>query len=202
MQCCCSYSKKEPSEICPSPCFHELTTCFSVHLYSPANVLSKLPLFLFYLMVTGSYHPPNIIRSATYHLACIIPMHITCTTFRSGAQCDWHQTAFSPIIKLFSGHDFASLNTGAVVSRRLTMLGFNSTPPSTVLVNAAGECWSFHGTAGTFGVVLDAASIMPSHVMIHHRLFNSMTSLSCAPCQVIVWGMVDRDQNMKPYSSS
>ncbi len=122
--------------------------------------------------------------------------------FQSGVQCDWHQTAFSPIIQFTSGHDFASLNTGAVVSRRLTTLGFESTPPSTVLGNSAGACWLFRGTTGTFGVVLDTANVMPSHIVLHHRLFNSTTSLSRAPRQVTVWGMVDGGQNMKRYSSS
>ena len=129
-------------------------------------------------------------------------MQITRAIFQSGVQCDWHQTAFSPITRFTSGHDFASLNTGAVVSRRLTTLGFESTPPSTVLNNSAGTCWSFRGTAGTFGVVLDTANVVPSHIVIHHQLFNSTASLSCAPRQVTVWGMVDGDQNMKPYSSS
>ena len=164
----------------------------------------KVPLFLFCLVVTSNCHPLNIVQSAKYHLGCIIPTRIARSMFPSGAmQCDWYQTAFLPIFKLTSGHDFASLSTGAVVSRRLTTLGSGSTPPSTVLGNSAGECWTFRGTAGTFGVVLDASNVIPSHIVIHHRLSNSTTSLlSRAPRQVTVWGMVDGDQNMKPYSLS
>ena len=204
MQRCCSHSKKEPSEIyAPAPpSFRELTTPFSVRLSSPANVLLKFPLFIFCLVVAGTCCSPNFVRLAKYHLACIVPTQITCNIFQPSVQCDWHQTAFSPIIQAISGHNFASLSTGAVVSRRLTTPGFESTPPSTVLGDSAGECWSFHGTVGTFGIVLDTASVVPSHVVIHHRLFNSTTSLSCAPRQVTVWGMMDGDQNMKPYSLS
>jgi Sad1 / UNC-like C-terminal len=127
-------------------------------------------------------------------------MQITRAILPSSMRCDWHQTAFSPLIPL--SHDFASLNTGAVVSPKLTTPGFEPVAPSTVLGNSTGACWSFRGNVGTFGLVLDAANVMPSHVVIHHWLFNSTTSLSRAPRQVIVWGMVDGDQNMKAYSSA
>jgi hypothetical protein len=119
---------------------------------------------------------------------------------QSSVPCDWHQTAFSPIIPF--GHNFASLNTGAVVSPKLTTPGLESVLPSTVLDNSVGACWSFRGNAGTFGVVLDTASVVPSHIIIQHRHFNSTMSLSCAPRQVTVWGLVDGDQNMRTYSSS
>ena len=157
-------------------------------------------MFIFCLVAvgTGSYRPLNLIRSAKYHLACLTPHAI----FLPGVQCDWHQTAFSPIVQFTNGHNFASLNTGAVVSRRLTTLGFEATPPSAVLGDSTGACWSFSGTAGTFGVALDTANVVPSHIAINHRPSNCTTSLSRAPRQVTVWGMVDGDQNMKPYSSS
>ncbi|KAH9039012.1 hypothetical protein EDB85DRAFT_1818316, partial [Lactarius pseudohatsudake] len=39
----------------------------------------------------------------------------------------------------------------------------------------------------------------PSHVVIHHRPFNSTTALSRAPRQVTVWGLVDGEANMKVF---
>ncbi|KAI9431842.1 hypothetical protein F5148DRAFT_990404, partial [Russula earlei] len=65
-----------------------------------------------------------------------------------------------------------------------------------------GTCWSFHGNAGTFGIVLDAANVIPSHVVIHHQLFNSTASLCNAPCQITIWGLIDGVQNLKAYTSS
>ena len=204
MRHCHSRTTKGPNEICSLPSFCELTARFSVCLYSPADVLSKIPLFIVCLVVvgTGSYCPLNLARSAKHHLACLTPTRITRAIFWPGVQCDWYQTVFSPMVQFTNGHNFASFSTGAVVSRRLTTLGLEATPPSTVLGDSTGACWSFRGTAGTFGVVLDTPNVIPSHVSLHHRLLNSTTSLSCAPRQVTVWGMVDGDQNMKPYSSS
>ena len=204
MQCCCSHSKEEPREIYAPHSFRELVTHFSVCLSSPFNAPLKVPLFVLCLVVAGSSSNPNLICLAKYHMACIIPTQITRAIFQLSVQCDWHQTAFSPIIQAISGYNFASLNTGAVVSQRLMMLGFEPTPPSTVLGDSAEACWSFHGTAGMFGVILDTASIVPSHVVIHqhHQFFNLTASLCCSPCQVTVWGMVDGDQNMKLYSLS
>ena len=204
MQRCCSHSKEEPSEIYAPHSLRELVTHFSVRLSSPSNAPLKVPLFVLCLVVAGSGSYPNLVRLARYHMACFIPAQITRAIFQSSVQCDWHQTAFSPIIQAISGHNFASLNTGAVVSRRLTTLGFEPTPPSTVLGDSAEACWSFHGTAGTFGVVLDTANVVPSHVVIHqhHQFFNSTASLCRSPRQVTVWGMVDGDQNMKLYSLS
>jgi len=121
-------------------------------------------------------------------------------SFKHFAQCDWHQTVFSRIIP--SGHNFASLNTGAVVSPKLTTLGIGSVPPSTALGDVAGACWSFRGHAGTFGVALDRPNVMPSQIVIWHRLLNSTTSLSHAPRQVTVWGLVDGEQNVRTYSQS
>ena len=127
-------------------------------------------------------------------------MQIAQVIFWSGVQCDWHQMAFSSIISF--GHDFASLNMGAMVSRKLTTQGLDLVSPSMVLGDAMGACWSFHGNAGTFGIVLDTVNVIPSHIVLSHQLFNSTTSLSCAPRQVTVWGMVDGDQNMKTFSLS
>ncbi|KAH9019516.1 hypothetical protein EDB85DRAFT_1817267, partial [Lactarius pseudohatsudake] len=77
-----------------------------------------------------------------------------------------------------------------------------SVPPSTVLSNTAGACWSFRGNSGTFGIALDTPNVVPSHVVIHHRPFNSTTALSRAPRQVTVWGLVDGEANMKVFSQS
>ncbi|KAH8976807.1 hypothetical protein EDB86DRAFT_2820073, partial [Lactarius hatsudake] len=44
--------------------------------------------------------------------------------------------------------------------------------------------------------------VMPSHVVIHHWPSNSTDCLSCTPCQVTVWGLVDREANMKTFSWS
>jgi hypothetical protein len=199
MHLCHLYSKNEPSEVYSPASFREFTS--SLHHLTVTMSLLKVLLFLSCPFGTGNYHLPNIVRLAEHHLACIAPTRITWAILPpNGRICDWHQTVFSPIIPF--GHDFASLDTGAVVSRKLTTPGLESIPPSTVLGNSGGECWSFRGNAGTFGVVLDTANVMPSHIAIHHRLFNSTTSLSRAPRQVTVWGMVDGDQNMKTYSSS
>lgn len=134
-------------------------------------------------------------------MACILPrMTITPSILWTDMKCDWHQTVLSPIIPF--GHDFASLKTGAVVSPKLTTPGLGLVPPTTVLNSSAGTCWSFHNNAGTFGVVLDSPNVIPSHIAIRHTLFNSTTSLACAPRQITVWGLVDGKQNLKAYSRS
>jgi len=144
------------------------------------------------------YFLSHILRSVECHMACILPLRMTRAILWSNIQCDWHQTTFSAIIPF--GHDYASLKTGAVVSPKLTTRGLDPIPPSTVLNNSAGSCWSFRNNAGTFGVVLDSPNVMPSHIVIQHRPFNSTTSLARAPRQVTVWGLVDGEQNMKTYS--
>ncbi|KAH9011830.1 hypothetical protein EDB85DRAFT_1878171 [Lactarius pseudohatsudake] len=133
-------------------------------------------------------------------MACISPSKVSQLILQSGRQCDWHQTAFSRLIPF--GRDFASLNSGGVVSPRLTTLGVDSVPPSTVLGSRTGACWSFRGNSGTFGVAFDVPNVMPSHVVIHHRPSNSTDCLSRAPRQVIVWGLVDGEANMKTFSRS
>jgi hypothetical protein len=171
---------------------------FPVCTQHPPTWLSRALLFLCCFLV--NYFLSDIVHSADQHLACFLPLQITQAILPSSAQCDWHQTVFSCIIS--SGHNFASLKTGAVVSPKLTTLGIGSAPPSTVLGDVAGACWSFHGHAGTFGVVLDRPNVMPSQIVIWHRLFNSTTSLSHAPRQITVWGLVDGEQNVKTYSQS
>jgi Sad1 / UNC-like C-terminal len=139
----------------------------------------------------------SIVRSWEQHLACMLPLKTSQLILHTGRQCDWHQTAFSRLVPF--GHDFASLTAGGTVSPRLTTLGIDSVPPSAVLSNMSGICWSFHGNSGTFGVAFDAPNVMPSHIVIHHRPSNSTASLSRAPRQVIVWGLVDGEANMRAF---
>lgn len=133
-------------------------------------------------------------------MACILPLRITNFILWTNMQCDWHQTVLLPIIPF--GHDFASLKTGAVVSPKLTTPGLGLVPPTAVLNHSAGACWSFYNNAGTFGIVLDTPNVIPSHIVIHHTLFNSTTSLASAPRQITVWGLVDGEQNLNTYSRS
>lgn len=142
----------------------------------------------------------SIARTWEQHLACILPSKISQTILHSGRQCDWHQTAFSCLVPF--GHDFASLNAGGMVSPRLTTLPVDLVPPSAVLNGTSEACWSFRGNSGTFGVAFDTPNVMPSHVVIHHWPSNSTVSLSRAPRQLIVWGLVDGEANMKAFSQS
>jgi hypothetical protein len=133
-----------------------------------------------------------------FFLCCLL-VHPYLPTIVHLAQCDWNHTPFSRIIQF--GYGRTSLNAGAVVIPRLTTSGIDSVPPSAVLSNATGACWSFHGNSGTFGIALDTPKVIPSHVAIHHRL-NSTTSLSRAHRQIIVWGLVDGEANMRTFSRS
>ena len=142
----------------------------------------------------------DIVRSLEKHLACILPSKLNQLIHQSGRQCDWHQTAFSYVIPF--GRDFASLNAGGMVSPRLTTSGIDSVPPSAVLSNPTGACWSFHGNSGTFGVAFNAPNVMPSYIVIDHWPSNSTASLSHAPRQVIIWGLVDGEANMRAISGS
>ena len=156
--------------------------------------LSAIAFLFCFFTVNGS----NIVRSWEQHLVCVLPSKISQFILHTGQQCDWHQTTFSYFIPF--GHDFASLNAGGMVSPRLTTLGINLVPPSAVLSpNTTGVCWSFHGNSGTFGVAFDAPNVMPSHVVIHHWPSDSTASLSHAPRQVIIWGLVDGEANMRTF---
>ncbi len=167
-------------------------------LQHPPTWLSTVAFFLCFLLVNHCHS--NIVHSLEQHLACIFPSKVSQLILQSGRQCDWHQTAFSRLIPF--GRDFASLNMGGIVSPRLTTLGIDSVPPSAVLTDTTGVCWSFRGNSGTFSVAFDEPNVMPTHVVIHHWPSNSTTSLSCAPHQVIVWGLVDGEANMKTFSWS
>lgn len=150
-----------------------------------------------------NYSLSDVVRSWEQHLACMLPSKVNQLIRQSGRQCNWHQTAFSFLIP--TGRDFASLNEGGKVSLRLTTPGMGPVPPSAVLNSTTGACWSFRGTSGTFGVTFDVPSVMPSHVVIHHRPCNSMEftdSRACAPHKVIVWGLVDGEANMRTFYRS
>lgn len=133
-------------------------------------------------------------------LACILPIQATWFIPWSGRRSDWIHTAFSRVIPY--GYGCASLNMGAVVAPKLTKSGINSVPPSTVLSNTGGACWSFRGTSGTFGIALDTPMVVLSHIAIRHWPSNSTSTLSLAPRQVNVWGLVDGKANMKIFSQS
>ncbi|KAI0291446.1 hypothetical protein BC826DRAFT_1022993 [Russula brevipes] len=176
-----------------SPSFWGIST--ATILTPMSTWLSRASHILCCLMI--SYFLSNIVHSVEQHLVCALPSPVTGIILQSGIRCDWHQTIFSHIIPF--GHDFASLKTGAIVSPKLTTPGLASVPPSTALGDSAGTCWSFHGNAGTFGVVLDAPNLMPSHVVIRHWPSNLTASLSCAPRQITVWGLVDGEANRRIY---
>jgi hypothetical protein len=137
------------------------------------------------------------------HLACILPSKISQPILPSGRQCVWHQTVLTYFFPF--GRDFASLKAGGMVSPRLTTLGIDSAEPalpSSVLSDTNGACWSFQGNSGTFGVTFDVPNVLPSNVVIHHRRSNSTASLSRAPRQVIVWGLVDGGANTRTFLRS
>ena len=115
-------------------------------------------------------------------------------------QYDWYHAASSHIVPF--GYACPSLNAGAVVTPKLTTLGTNLVPLSAVLSNATGACWSCHGNSGTFGIAFNTPNIIPSQIAICHWPFNPMTSLSCAPHQITVWGLVDGKANLKTFSWS
>jgi hypothetical protein len=198
-------NRKKSRSICASVSVSALALLwkFTIHISHLQHLpiwLSKAPFFICCFLI--GYCFSNLVWSTEKHLACILPLWITQLILRSNVQslqCDWHQTAFSLIIP--SGHNFASFNTGAVVSPKLTTPGIKDleVPPSTVLRNMGRECWSFHGHTGTFGVVLDSPNVTPSRIVIHHWASNS-TTLSQAPREVTVWGLVDGEENMKAYS--
>ncbi|KAH8976749.1 hypothetical protein EDB86DRAFT_2769481, partial [Lactarius hatsudake] len=133
-------------------------------------------------------------------LGHLLPTVITRVVIQSDVRCDWHRSAFSHIIPF--GHDFASPQTGAVVTPELTTPGIESSPLSEVSKNPAGTCWSFRGNSGTLGLVLSAPNVLPSHIILQHQLSNSTAFLSRAPRQVIVWGLVDGAKNMEAYKRS
>ena len=114
----------------------------------------------------------------------------------SDVRCNY-RSVFSNILPF--GHDFASTQTGAVVAPRLTTPG---NPLSEISRDPPGTCWSFRGNSGTFGVVLNAPNVLPSHVVIQHQRFNSTMLLSRAPREVIVWGLVDGAKNVEAYKRS
>ncbi|KAI9434619.1 hypothetical protein H4582DRAFT_1975874 [Lactarius indigo] len=159
---------------------------------------STVAFILCFLLVNHCHS--NIVRSLEQHLACMFPSKVSQVILQSSRQCDWHQTAFSRLVPF--GRDFASLNKGGIVSPRLTTSGIDSVPPSAVLSNTTEVCWSFRGNSGMFGVAFDEPNVMPTHVVIHHWPSNSTASLSRAPRQVIVWGLVDGEANMKAFSRS
>jgi hypothetical protein len=144
----------------------------------------------------------SVVHAWEQHVACVLPSKIRQTIFHSGRQCDWHQTLFSCLVPLAFGRDFASLNAGGMVSPRLTTSPIDLVPPSAVLNDTSEACWSFHGNSGTFGVAFDTPNVMPSHVVIDHWPSNSTISLSRAPRQLMVWGLVDGEANMKAFSQS
>jgi Sad1 / UNC-like C-terminal len=158
--------------------------------------LSKILFLLCSLLV--HFYLSNIVRFTEQHIACILPSQITRFILQPGRQCDWHHTAFSSLVPFSYGR--TSLNAGAVVTRTLTSSGIDSVHPSTVLNDATEACWSFRGSSGTFGIALDTPNIIPTHVAISHWPFNSTNSLSRAPRQVMVWGLVDGEANLKSFS--
>ena len=168
--------------------------CLQHRQLSPFKVL----LFLCCLLVHS--YLSNIVRFAEQHLACIVPLQIFRFILQPGRQYDWYHAASSRIVPF--GYARPSLNAGAVVTPKLTTLGTDSVPPSAVLSNATGGCWSFRGNSGTFGIAFDTPNIIPSQVAIRHWPFNSTTSLSRAPRQITVWGLVDGEANLKTFSRS
>ena len=136
-------------------------------------------------------------RAVWPQLGCILP-----TVIQSDGRCDWHRSVFLHIIPF--KHDFASAHTGAVVAPRLTTPGIESNPLSVFSMNPTGACWSFRSNSGTFGIVLSAPNVLPSHMVIQHLSSNStrLLDLSRAPHEVIVWGLVDGPKNMEAYKRS
>ncbi len=171
---------------------------FSCLQHPLSSLHPKITFIIWCLMV--NYCLFKISHSSAQYLACIIPSKISRDILQHSQMCDWYQTTLSHLIPF--GHDFASLNTGTMVSPRLTTIGISSAPPSVVLNNTMGTRWSFHGSTGTIGISFNVSNVMPSHFVIHHWPLDSTVSLSCTPRQVIVWGLVDGEVNMRILSQS
>lgn len=162
-----------------------------IHLrHTPSWLYRALFYVLAYHFLLSAY------RSVRPQLGRVLPTVITRVVIQSDVRCDY-RSVFSHIIPF--GHDFASAQTGAVLAPRLTTPGVESNPLSEISRNPAGACWSFRGNSGTFGVVLNAPNVLPSHVVIQHQPSNSTALLSRAPRQVVVWGLVDGAKNAEAY---
>ena len=129
----------------------------------------------------------------------------TSVVSHSDLRCDSRQSVLSRIIP--SRHDFASPQSGAVIAPGLTTMALDieSYPLSEISRNPEGAYWSFRGNSGTFGVVLSAPNVLPSHIVIQHQLPSNFSELPSellprAPRQVIVWGLVDGEKNIEAYN--
>jgi hypothetical protein len=77
-------------------------------------------------------------------------------------------------------------------------LGLQPPAPPPHHASLVGVCWN--PSLARLAFLL--ASFMPSHVVIDHWPSNSTISLSRAPRQLMVWGLVDGEANMKAFSQS
>ncbi|RPD57905.1 hypothetical protein L226DRAFT_474391 [Lentinus tigrinus ALCF2SS1-7] len=95
--------------------------------------------------------------------------------------------------------DFALSTDGAIISRELTS-SHRDTDPSVVLSddNRIGNCWYIPSSHGQVGIALPTF-IRPTNVSIDHIPVEVAAEPGQAPRRMILWGVVDGEQNTALY---